>query len=255
MAKNAQVKKNLITLLKIIVCLVFWIALWEIIALLINKAVVLPTPKATIKRLFELFGEDKFYGAIWNSLYKIFVGFVIGLLAGTILAILSSLGLEFLLSPAVTVVKSTPVASIIIVMLYMLGREKVPTVVTVMMVIPVIYQNILKGISAVGKEKLEVAKVFSFGIMKKIKLCYFPSIKPFANSGIKTSIGLAWKAGIAAEVICTPKISIGTMLYDAKIYLESEDLFAWTLCIIVLSLILENVLSFLLDILTGGNKK
>lgn len=54
-----------------------------------------------------------------------------------------------------------------------------------------------------------------------------------------TSLGLAWKAGIAAEVLCTPKGAIGTQLYNAKIYIETTDLFAWTFVVVILSLLLE----------------
>ena len=55
------------------------------------------------------------------------------------------------------------------------------------------------------------------------------------------SIGMAWKAGIAAEVICSPHNTIGYFLYRTKIYFDTPALFAWTLCVIVLSFIIEKI--------------
>ena len=40
---------------------------------------------------------------------------------------------------------------------------------------------------------------------------------------------MAFKSGIAAEVIGVPDFSIGANLYEAKIYLDTASLFAWTL--------------------------
>lgn len=237
--------------IKGVICAVFWIGLWEIAALLLDKHVILPTPVKTVVRLWELLGTGGFYSAVGYSLLHVFLGFAIGVVLGTLLAVLSKAGADFIISPAVSVIRSVPVASVIIVMLFFLGRESVPAVTVILMVTPVIYQNVLKGFSSVDQKQKEVAKVFGFSRFKQFKLCTLPAVLPFFSAGIKTSIGLAWKAGIAAEVICTPKISVGTMLYDAKIYLESADLFAWTLTIVILSILIEKVLAVGIDRLSG----
>ena len=52
---------------------------------------------------------------------------------------------------------------------------------------------------------------------------------------------------MAAEVIGLPKGSIGERLYQAKIYLDTPDLFAWTAVIILVSLVFERVFLRLLD--------
>ena len=59
-------------------------------------------------------------------------------------------------------------------------------------------------------------------------------------------MGLSWKAGIAAEVICSPKNTIGAGISDAKVYLESPQLFAWTITVVVMSVILEKILGYIL---------
>ena len=70
-------------------------------------------------------------------------------------------------------------------------------------------------------------------------------------------MGLSWKACIAAEVICTPNGSIGQGIYNAKIYLETPSLFAWTAAVILLSVLLEMLIKTIISKITDteGNKK
>ena len=72
-------------------------------------------------------------------------------------------------------------------------------------------------------------------------------------AGVCTAIGLAWKSGVAAEVLCLPKAAIGTQVYYSKIYLETPSLFAWTAVVIVLSMLLERIVRRLLGV-KGGRK-
>lgn len=62
------------------------------------------------------------------------------------------------------------------------------------------------------------------------------------------AIGLCWKSGVAAEVIGMPSGSIGEKLYQAKVYLETPDLFCWTLTIVLLSVGCEKLLSLLTEL-------
>ncbi|MDE7233674.1 MAG: nitrate ABC transporter permease, partial [Ruminiclostridium sp.] len=61
--------------------------------------------------------------------------------------------------------------------------------------------------------------------------------------------GLCWKSGVAAEVIGIPNGSIGEKLYMSKIYLETADLFAWTLVIILVSRLCEGIFTSLVKLM------
>ena len=209
---------------------------------------------ATLKRLWELLGTGEFYLSCLSSLGRVFAGLLIGTALGVLLAALSKIGAEFIISPAVSVVKATPVASIIIVMLFFLKRDIVPITATALMVIPIIYTNVLKGARSADKNALEVAAVFGFSRAKRLKYVTLPAVLPFFSAGVQSAVGLAWKAGVAAEVLCTPKTSIGSALWDSKTYLMSEDLFAWTLTVILLSIVIEKLLVLAISKLTGGRK-
>ena len=104
-----------------------------------------------------------------------------------------------------------------------------------------------------GPRRRGAARPSPFGRGKTLRLIYLPSVRPYFVSGCATGLGLAWKAGVAAEVLCQPKLAIGTQLYRAKITLETPDLFAWTAVVIVLSFVLEYALGILFRRL-GGDK-
>lgn len=229
-------------ILRAAACAAVWLGLWEIVAACVKHSVILPSPRAVAVCLVGLMRSADFYATCFGSILRIFIGFILGVIIGTVLAALSHIGLEFLISPAMSVIKATPVASIIIVMLFFIGRDSVPITATLLMVIPIVYTNVLRGIRSVPRELDEVARVYSFSRMKRARYCVIPAVLPYFSAGIRTSIGLAWKAGVAAEVICTPSGSIGSMLYNAKVYLESEELFAWTFTIVIISMIIEKLI-------------
>lgn len=237
------------------VALLFWIGVWWLAAVAIGKAVILPTPLSVIGALWAMLGTGEFYLTCLRSIGGIFSGLILGIVAGTLLAVITCAlkPLDVLLSPAVDVVKATPVASVIIVLLFVMTKSVVPMLAAALMVIPILFMNIRRGIASASKDKLEVAKIYNFTAKKRLKYVYLPSVIPYFSAGCKSALGLAWKAGIAAEVICTPKSTIGTMLYNSKVYLESENLFAWTIVVIILSVIIEKLLIWLLGkALNGG---
>jgi NitT/TauT family transport system permease protein len=107
------------------------------------------------------------------------------------------------------------------------------------MVLPIVWTNVYAGIRSVDPDLLEMARVFRFGKIKTLKLIYVPSMAPSISSALITGLSFAWKAGVSAEVLSHPVFSIGTRIYESKLYLETEDLFAWTVVIVILSLLLE----------------
>lgn len=230
----------------ILAALLFWGLIWFLLAKKVGVEFVLPDPAAVLRRLGELVVTGEFYLTLALSFVRILAGFSAGVILGTLLAFAAKWKpVEALFSPLMAVVRATPVASFIIVVILLADKESVPAFIAFLMVLPVVWQNVRLGIESVDKNLLEMAKVFRVGRGRRFLKIELPSILPYFLSSVRLSIGLAWKAGVAAEVLSMPKISIGTMIYTAKINLDSVDVFAWTAAIIVISVILEKLFSLL----------
>ena len=147
--------------------------------------------------------------------------------------------------------KATPVASFIILVLIWVPSRNLSVVISFLMVLPVIYTNVLNGIQSTDGKLLEMAEVFDVSPWRRIKYIYMSSVLPYFRAGCSLGLGLCWKAGVAAEVIGIPAGSIGEKLYEAKVYLETPDLFSWTIVIIILSIAFEKIFLLLTDLLVG----
>ena len=219
----------------------FWIAVWQLLSLLVGKPLLLPGPWAVLRRLGELLVTADFWRQTLTSLLRVLGGIVSGAALGVLLAALTcrSRAADALLSPLLTVIKSTPVASFTILVLLWIDRDGVPVFISALMVLPVVWANVCAGIRGTDGLLLEMARVYRLPPAKVLTRIYVPSVLPHFRAACRAALGFGWKAGIAAEVLTVPRAAIGRMIYESKLYLETTDLFAWTLAVILLSLALE----------------
>lgn len=227
-----------------VISVVFWIILWQIIHLFIAQNILVPSPFSVFKRLLELCAESSFWGSVLISLSRVVSGLVLGTVLGIFLAVLTakSTMLKSLFAPVLHIIKATPVASFIILAILWLSVENVPSFTAMLIVLPAIWANTEKGILSVDKKLLEMGKAFRLSKKQIFFRITVPSVKPFFNAALNSAVGMAWKAGIAAEVICPHGKSIGAALHDSKINFETADTFAWTVAVIILSVLLEKAI-------------
>ena len=227
----------------------FWVGLWWLISAIYAKPLVLPSPIDTLRTLARLAATGEFYLTVALSLGRIVLGILLALAAGTALAILSVKSAFFhrLLSPLLSLFKATPVASIIFLMLLWIGRARIPFVIAFMMALPIVFANVREGLLQTDRKLLEMASVFEVSSGRVLHGIRLPSLKPYFLAATRSAISLAWKAGIAAEVLCTPEHSIGRAIYEGKLYIMTEELFAWTLLVILISVLVEQLALYLLD--------
>ncbi len=249
-------KKTLLSAAKWLGVAAFWLLLWQLAGMLLGSSLLLPSPVATFRRLGEMMGQAELWSAVGGSLLRILLGFAGGMVLGSMLGAVTAASklLRDLFHPLMTIIKSTPVASFIILLLVLVPTGTVPSVTALLMVTPVFWTNVYTGAVQTDRSLLEMAQVFGLSRKTVLHSIYIPSVMPYFTGALTAGIGLAWKAGIAAEVICVSRNSIGKGLYQSKIYLETEDLFAWTAMVIILSLVLENALVALIKKLTGRKK-
>ncbi len=224
-----------------------WIAIWQIVYKCVNREILVCAPKDVLMRIISLAGTGRFWQSVGTSVARIFSGLLIGVFLGSVLSLSSLCNvLADALSPLRTVIKVTPVASFIMLAWVWLKRDSIPTFISALMVIPVVWGNLATGIKSVDKKYLELARVYGLKKSKTLKNIYLPSLMPYLSSSVCTSAGLVWKAGIASEVLCQPKNSIGAQLFNAKNLLETVDIFAWTAIVIIISVIIEAFIKYAL---------
>lgn len=239
--KNFITRSNINNLIMKLAAIIFWLLIWHMVSTTVSLQIVLPTPMSVFKKLLELATTEKFWTAISFSFVKIIAGIGIGILLALIISILTAKVNTFniFFSVPLNIIKSTPVASFIIMALVWIKSTYIATFVTAVMVLPIVWANMHEGIISVDKKSIEVGKCYNFTPKKHLKYIYIPHLRPFFVSSLTSAAGLGWKAGIAAEVIASPKDAIGAYLNDAKVYLETEEMFAWTVAIIILSAFIQ----------------
>lgn len=223
--------------------LIFWLAVWQGVALLVRQPLLLPGPLAVGVRLCQLAATAAFWQTTALSLGRIAAAVVVGVAAGTVLAVGATRFrlVHLLFAPLLSVITATPVASFILLALLFLGRSLVPPLIAMLMVVPVVFGAVEAAIAAVPAQLLEMAAAFRLPRLRRLRRIYVPSVLPQFLSAVRTSIGLAWKAGVAAEVLTVPLRSIGRALYQSKLTLETTDLFAWTAVTVLCSVLLERL--------------
>ena len=222
---------------------VFWLLVWEAASFAVGSRLLLVSPIQAVLRLMELLPTAAFWQAVFFSFGRISAGFLLAAAAGILLAALSArfLRIEELLAPPMLAMKSVPVASFIILALIWFSSRNLSVLISFLMVLPVVYTNTLTGIRAADVRLREMAVLFRIPAARRIRYIYIPQVLPYFQSACGISLGLCWKSGIAAEVIGMPQGSIGERLQQAKVYLDTPDLFAWTFVIVLVSLTFERL--------------
>lgn len=221
----------------------FWLIVWEIASISIGQEILLVSPVDVLIKISQLVLEGKFWHAIGFTLVRIVGGFLLALVLGIALAVVS-VRYKFireLLEPFIRTVKAIPVASFIILVLIWISSANLSIVISFLMVFPIIYTNIYEGIVQTNPKMIEMANVFKMDLKQQVRYIYCSQVLPYLQSACSISLGMCWKAGIAAEVIGMPNDSIGENLYNAKVFFDTPALFAWTVVIICISIIFEKL--------------
>jgi len=231
-----------------ILTVVFWLLVWQTASMIVNQPLYMPSPWETLTALAALVVTSEFWLSVAFTFLRVVLGVIISFALGILLAFaaMRSAFLEQLLRPVVAAAKAAPVMSIIMLALVWFTSSFVPIFSCVLLCFPIFYTNTLAGLKSVDKQLLEMASVFRVSHRRVITGIIVPSVIPHIYSALAVCLGFAWKSVVAAEVLSSPKFALGYQLYRTKLYLDTPSLFAWTLAIVVISLIFEKCLKRLL---------
>ena len=219
------------------------LAVWEILALAIGQEIIMVSPVQVAYTLAALVPRSSFWATILHSFLRIAAGFVMAFLLGVAAAWFAgtSRWVEVFAGTVMRLIRSIPVVSFIILLLIWADSASIGLWVSFLMVVPVVYSNAEAGFAARDMKLTQMAQVFGFSPLRRWWAITLPGLMPYLMSACRVGCGLAWKAGVSAEVIGMPSGSIGERLYQAKIYLSTADLFAWTAVIVALSYLCEKL--------------
>lgn len=226
-----------------------WLAAWQALSLLMHNSIVLVGPAETGAALCALLPEGVFWSSLGTSFLQIVCGFLLGSFSGIALAFLAFRKRLFgeVVAPFVTALKTVPVASFIILALIWFGSSGLALFTSFIVVFPMLYLNTLEGLGSLDPKLMEMAQVYHIPAGSRLRCIYFPGIASYLRGSFELALGMSWKSGVAAEVIGQHLGTIGNGLYRAKINLDTAQLLAWTLVIILISYCFEKVFLALFD--------
>lgn len=223
----------------------FWGGLWYTMSLYLGNEILLPGPFIVFERLLELLREYSFWEIVANSFLRIGVGLALGAISGLALGCISfcSRPMETVIHPMMVMIKATPLASITILLLVWIQSVNLSVLLVALVVSPLIYSSVIGGLAVADKNMLEVFDVFQTPSKNRWRLLYLPQIRAYLKPALSYALGFAWKAGISGEILAQPALTIGEEMYYAKLYLDMPSLFAYTLVVVLISLMTERLVA------------
>ncbi|MGO2117898.1 MAG: ABC transporter permease [Fusobacterium sp.] len=236
-------KEKLYTILSILSLII----IWKVLAVIINKSILVPSPEETFKELIYIIKSPYFIITVLGTIKRVLLGFFISFVLAIILSLLAGFNniIYYLLKPIVTIIKVIPTMGIILLALIWLKSEYATIFVGFLIIFPILYENNLKGIKSVDKNLLEMGKIYEISQYNLIKDIYFPSMKPFVLAGVNNALSINLKIIVAAEVLSQLPNSIGSFLQIEKTALNTSGVFAWCLVALIIGGSFEIILGYI----------
>ena len=227
----------------------FWLAAWMLVAALVAQPLILPGPGAVVMALLHLVCDGGTWAILAGSGARILGGLALAAVCGGVLAGASSRSRAFahLVAPALSFVKATPVACVVVLLLIWLGSARVSIAAVFLMALPGVYFSLSEGLAQVNKPLEQMLRLHGVRGWRLFCAHIWREVLPFVLSCARAVIGMGWKAGVAAELIGMAVGTVGERIYQAKLLIETADLLAWTVLVVAASWACERALVWLLQ--------
>ncbi len=221
--------------------------IWFVGARVVGVEMVLPAPARAFEELLGLLGDKTFWSAVGNTLGRTLLSFVSGFAAAAVTATLSAFvkPVSKIIAPIITVLRSVPTMSIILIAIIALKAARAPVLVTFLIVYPLLHASFERALENVDPYAVNMSRVFGVPLYKRIFVLYVPAVLPDVFAASKSNVSLALKVMIASEVLAQTFGSMGVYMQISRIYLDTALLMGWTLAAIGLSFALEGVVVLL----------
>lgn len=225
-----------------------WLAVWHLASALVGNPILFAGPVQTVRALLGLLGSLAFWGIVGSSASHIVLGFLLAFALGIVLGWLAHRFrmMRDVLAPAVQAIKATPLVCFVVLLLLWVGSRRVSSYAVFLVAFPAVYFSALKGFDAPDLGKDEALRVMGVSALRRFLAITWPNALSYVLAACQNACGMSWKAGVAAELIGTPPGTIGERIYQSRLLLETQDLFAWTLVVIAFSYAFEKIFLALL---------
>lgn len=229
--------------LRCLLVALLWVLVWQLASVAVGSELLLAGPLATAVRLAELIVTPDFWSVALGTLGRVAMGFSLALVSASLLAALvwRFRSLEDVIELPLGVLKSAPIVCLIVLLLMWLGSRSVVFVAVYIAVLPSLYFALVEGLRQLDPRLREMLCVHRVSAPRRLLAQLWPSLLPFLQAACRSACGMAWKSGVAAELVGLPAASVGERVYQSKLLLETADLFSWTITVIVLSWACERV--------------
>jgi len=204
--------------------------IWEGAALLVHRAIILPSFTAVVTQMLTQMSTSVLYVSLFSSLFRV----VIGTLIALVLALTTSLLVESYphlkpwFRPLVLVSKTIPNITYILIILIWFSREMTVSIITLLILFPVLYSHLSTAIETTLPEYNDLRALFPENYVHRLIKVILPLIKVHLIESIQTAISLGFKVGVMAELLGQVQPGLGYQLYLAKLDLNTTALFAYT---------------------------
>lgn len=235
-------KRRLFSILTILI-------IWEVLSIVVNKSVLLPSPLLVFEKMAELISSPSFYISLALTLYRVAIAFMCALMIGSILGLVAGYNknIREYLDPMIKIFQTIPQVSYILIIIVWFNSFTSLLLIILMMTLPIFYYNVLNGYLAIDSEYFDVAKLFGTSTISNFYLVFIPLLKANFLAAVSSALPLSIKIAVMAEIFISSSKGIGNLLYLARINLDMATILALTIFMIIIIAIPTNLISSILS--------
>ena len=236
-------KKGILNKVLPIITIACIFCLWSIASAVIGSEYILPSVNQTLSALLKLFYSGEFYLSVAMTFLRSLIAFLVSFVAAFLLA---RIRCKFEISsrviePVIGVIRALPTIAVILLLLFWTNSRVAPIIVTVLVVLPTSYTNLVTAFKGVDKTTVEAGAVDGANVKQLFALVEFPQIEPAFYKSIGSGISLNFKLMVAAEVLAQTANSLGYLLNTSKVYFEIPQMMALVLVSVLIGVVIESL--------------
>lgn len=218
---------------------------WQAAAWKLNHPELVPGLPELARSITHILTSAGFLQAVTATVVRGLAGIVLSLGAAVAAALLFARTpyIYELFRPVLTVMRSVPVISFILLALIFMQPENIPLLIAFLTMFPLLAENLTQGIRSLRPELRTMGRTFRIRKANYYTQLLYPQLKPFLFSGLASAIGFGWRAIIMGEVLAQCAAGIGSEMKRAQTFIDVPALLAWTSVAVAVGFLFDRLLA------------